>query len=126
MIYGPESGRHLTAYLSIRDNRSRYGKRFILWSAGILFLLLIVAVLAFKFSPWPGVVIIPYAFSRGAKASAAALEKHVPDGIVTRPNIAYGSAKDEVFDLLLPGRNPRAEANNRLGAWRWIRCRQQE
>jgi acetyl esterase len=58
-----------------------------------------VAVLAFKFSPWPVVAIITYAFSRSAKASAAALEKHVPAGIVTRPNIAYGRAKAEVFDL---------------------------
>jgi acetyl esterase len=58
-----------------------------------------VVILTFKLSPWPSVAIINYAFSKGDKASEAALEKHVPAGIVSRRDIAYGSGKDELFDL---------------------------
>jgi len=74
-------------------------KRFLLWFGGILVVLITAVVLAFRFSPWPSVAIITYAFSKGDRASEAALEKHVPPGIVSRRDIAYGGAKDELFDL---------------------------
>lgn len=74
-------------------------KRFLLWSAGILVILIAGVVLAFRCSPWPSVAIIAYAFSKADKASEAALEKHVPAGIISRRDIAYGDAKDEIFDL---------------------------
>lgn len=74
-------------------------KRFFLWSAGILLFLIVVAFLAFNLSPWPGVAFINYLFSKGGKASNAAVERHVPAGIVTRRDIAYGSGRDEVLDL---------------------------
>jgi acetyl esterase/lipase len=38
-------------------------------------------------------------FSKGAQISEARLEKHVPAGIVTRRDIAYGGTRDETFDL---------------------------
>jgi acetyl esterase/lipase len=74
-------------------------KRFILWSAGILVVLTVAVVLAFRLSPWPSVAVISYMFSKGDRASEVALEKHVPAGIVSRRDIAYGSSKDEVLDL---------------------------
>ena len=101
-------------------------KRFILWSAGFLLALILAVVLAFRFSPWPSVAIIAYAFSKGDQASEAALEKHVPAGIVSRRDIAYGGAKHEVLDLYYQEGNECAAANHRLGAWRRIRRRQQE
>ena len=78
-------------------------KRFLLWSVGVLVVLIVVVVLAFRFSPWPSVAIITYAFSKGDRASEAALEKHVPSGIISRRDIAYGDAKDEMFDLYYQG-----------------------
>ncbi|HXZ79645.1 MAG TPA: alpha/beta hydrolase [Terriglobales bacterium] len=77
-------------------------KRFLLWSAGILIVLIVIAILAFRLSPWPSVVLIRHVFSNGDRASEAALEKHVPAGIVTRRDLAYGDGKDEVFDLYYP------------------------
>ena len=77
-------------------------KRVILWVTGILVVLVAAILLAFRLSPWPSVAIITYAFSKGDRASEAALEKYVPSGIVSRRDIAYGGAKDEVFDLYYP------------------------
>jgi acetyl esterase len=74
-------------------------RRSILWAAGILLVLIVTVVLAFKFSPWPAIAIINYAFSKGDRAYEAALAKHVPGGIVSRHDIAYGDGKDEVLDL---------------------------
>ncbi|MGB9476429.1 MAG: alpha/beta hydrolase [Candidatus Udaeobacter sp.] len=74
-------------------------KRFLIWSACVLVILIAVAILAFTLSPWPSVALITYAFAKGARASEAALEKHVPSGIVARRDVAYGSGKNETFDL---------------------------
>src|SRR6266487_6803649 len=74
-------------------------KRFLLWFGIILIVLITAVVLVFRLSPWPSVAVITYAFSKGDRASEAALEKHVPAGIVSRRDIRYGDAKDEIFDL---------------------------
>ena len=77
-------------------------KRFILWSVGVLAVLAVVVLLTFTLSPWPGVAVITYAFSKGDQASEAALAKHVPAGVVSRRDLAYGEAKDEVLDVYYP------------------------
>jgi acetyl esterase/lipase len=77
-------------------------KRFILWSVSVLAVLVVAVLLAFTLSPWPGVALITFAFSRGDQANDAALAKHVPAGIVARHDLAYGDGKDEVFDLYYP------------------------
>src|SRR5689334_5096103 len=74
-------------------------KRFILWSLGVL----AVVLLVFTISPWPAIAIVRFAFSKGDAASEAALAKHVPAGIASRLDLAYGQGKDEVFDLYYPG-----------------------
>lgn len=74
-------------------------KRFILWSAAILLAVIVAVALAFRLSPWPSVAIITWTFSKGDQASEAALEKHVPSGIVARGDIVYGSGRDEILDL---------------------------
>ena len=76
--------------------------RLILWLAGILVALCLAVILAFRLSPWPSVAVIAYAFSKGDQASEAALAKHVPGGILSRRDIVYGTAKDEVFDVYYP------------------------
>ena len=77
-------------------------KRFVLWSAGIVVALVVALVLAFVLSPWPSAYVIGRAFSGGDSASEARLEKHVPAGIVTRRDLAYGDGRDEVFDINYP------------------------
>ena len=73
-------------------------KRFILWSCGVLAVLLLIVTI----SPWPAVAVVRYAFSRGDAASEAALAKHVPAGVASRLDISYGQGKDETFDLYYP------------------------
>lgn len=77
-------------------------KRVLVWLLGIIVVLVAAVVLAVQLSPWPAVAIIQHAFSRGDQASEAALEKHVPDSIVTRRNLAYGEGPDEIFDVNYP------------------------
>lgn len=73
-------------------------KRFVLGSAGVLAVVLLVVTI----SPWPAVAVVRYAFSKGDAASEAALAKHVPPGVTSRLDLAYGQGKDEVFDLYYP------------------------
>lgn len=77
-------------------------KRFLIWSTSILLALIVAIVLACRFTPWPSVAIISYVFSRGDRASEAALEKHVPAGIAVQRDVVYGSGKDELLDLYYP------------------------
>ena len=77
-------------------------KRLLLWSVAVVGVLMVAIVLAFRFSPWPSVLVITQAFSRGDEASEAALEKHVPPGIVSRSDLAYGEGGDERFDVNYP------------------------
>lgn len=73
-----------------------------IWVIGIVLVLAVAVVLAFRFSPWPSVAIIQYAFSRGDQASEERLARHVPAGIVSRTDLHYGPGADEVFDLNAP------------------------
>jgi acetyl esterase/lipase len=77
-------------------------KRFLLWFVGTLIIGIVAVVLAFTLTPWPSVALIRYAFAKGARVSEAALEKHVPPGIVAQRDIAYGNGKNETFDLYYP------------------------
>jgi acetyl esterase len=77
-------------------------KRFVLWTVGILAVLIIAVLLAFRLSPWPTVLVIQYAFGKGDAASEERLAKHVPTGIVTRTDLPYGSGPSEVFDINVP------------------------
>ena len=74
-------------------------KRFLLWAGGILAALVVIVVLAFRLSPWPTVAIIQYAFAGGDTASEERLAKHVPDGIITRPDVAYGPGPSDRMDV---------------------------
>lgn len=76
--------------------------RVILWSVAVLAAVAVVVLIVFTVSPWPAVAVVTYAFSKGDAASEAALVKHVPAGIVSRLDVAYGPSKDEVLDLYYP------------------------
>lgn len=76
--------------------------RWFFWILTALVAVTAVAVLAFRLSPWPSVMVIQHMFSRGDSASEAALERHVPPGVTTRRDLAYGPGRDEVFDINYP------------------------
>ncbi|GLQ53046.1 lipase [Devosia nitrariae] len=77
-------------------------RRVLFWILGIIVVLALVIFLAFQLSPWPSVAIIQQVFSRGDQASEAALEKYVPDNIITRQDLTYGEGRDEIFDVNYP------------------------
>jgi acetyl esterase/lipase len=62
-----------------------------------------VVFLAFRLSPWPGVLLIRFAFDRGSAAASAALEKHLPSGVEARLDLVYDAADpDARLDLFIP------------------------
>lgn len=74
----------------------------LVWTGGVLVVLAAAIAIAFVVSPWPSVLIIQRTFAGGDTASEAALEKHVPPGIVSVGNVAYGQGPDEIFDINYP------------------------
>jgi acetyl esterase len=84
-------------------------KRILLGTGGALVALIVVVVLAFRLSPWPTVAIIQYVFARSDVASEERLARHVPQGIVSRLDIAYGAGPTERLDVFYrEGANPQA------------------
>lgn len=74
-------------------------KRFLLWTGGSLAALAILVVLAFRLSPWPSVALIQMMFAGNDAASEERLARHVPEGIVTLPDIAYGARPSDRMDV---------------------------
>lgn len=68
-----------------------------LFAVAVASLIVFVAV-----SPWPGAFLITKVFAGNDAASEAALAKHVPAGIKTTVDLAYGSRPDEKFDISYP------------------------
>ena len=77
-------------------------KRLLLWFGGGFLVLIAAFALAFKFSPWPSVLVFSQIFAKGDQASDAALARYVPTGIAARTHVAYGKGADETFDLYFP------------------------
>jgi acetyl esterase len=55
-----------------------YRKKLFLWTSGIVAGIIIVTLLAFKLSPWPGAMVIRYVFGQDATKTTVALQKHQP------------------------------------------------
>ncbi|MEP6710415.1 MAG: alpha/beta hydrolase [Candidatus Saccharibacteria bacterium] len=54
-----------------------YRKKIFLWPVGIILGLIIVTMLAFRVSPWPGALVIRSVFSKDAHSKLVALEAHL-------------------------------------------------
>jgi acetyl esterase/lipase len=54
---------------------------------------------ACRLSPWPGSLLVRWAFDAGGRRAAQALERHVPAGVGERLDLRYGSGADERLDL---------------------------
>jgi len=60
-----------------------YRRKAFLWPVGIIFGLIVATALAFRLSPWPGIVLVRTVFNRGSSQTLAALKKHTPDTPIT-------------------------------------------
>lgn len=84
----------------------RRHKRLCIWIIAIVGSLLLAAAvtyIAFQVSPWPNAMLIRYGFSKNDAKVAAALEKHVPTGIMAQENQQYRpNDKDGYLDVFYP------------------------
>jgi len=80
------------------------------WLGYVFLIAIVIAVggyAAFSLSPWPSVWLIRHAFSADGSRLAAALEKHVPQGVDAILDQAYGEAGANRLDVFLPAGSAR-------------------
>lgn len=74
---------------------------------------------AFKFTPWPGALLIRREFTKGGLATAQALAKHVPEGVAELRNESYRSDDaDARLDVFFPEKV--AKTSEKLPTLVWI------
>ena len=81
-----------------------YQKKWFLWPVGSIVGLVLLILIAFRVSPWPGALVIRYVFDKDDVKVAAALEKHtpaVPITVVTNQNYR-ASDPDALIDAYFP------------------------
>lgn len=67
---------------------------------------IILILLAFRLSPWPGALVVRAVFDSGSTKTKQALQKHTPIGISTISNQRYDStSKDALLDVYYPTAN---------------------
>lgn len=68
-----------------------------------LLAIIILTLLAFRLSPWPGALVVRAVFDNGSTKTKQALQKHAPSGITTISNQQYEStSKDALLDVYYP------------------------
>lgn len=76
------------------------------WALRVLLGLTVLGVgtwAAFQLSPWPSVLLIRWAFDKGATEASDALRKHLPPGVTERRGLAYDAADpDALLDVYFP------------------------
>lgn len=96
------------------------------WSVGRrlfigLSLLLVLVVVSFVVSPWPGALLIRFFFDRGAVQVAEAQQKHVPPGVVEHLGEVYDAGSSSgLFDLYLPPPATRTTGGDSLPLIVWV------
>lgn len=81
-----------------------YRKKIVLWSIGIILGLIIITLLAFRVSPWPGALVIRSVFDKGAHKVLVALEAHTtkkPINVISDQQYRSGD-KDAKLDVYYP------------------------
>lgn len=90
-------------------HRKHHIMKWIIGVLGVIALIIISIMIAFQVSPWPSSLLIRYEFSKGAEATSAALEKHVPDNIGEVKNQQYELNNDTFLDTYYPEGHNRKE-----------------
>lgn len=81
-----------------------YKKKAFLWTAGSIVGVLLLVLIAFRVSPWPGALLIRAVFNANGEKTLQALEKHQPSvAITTIPNQQYKNGDtDAMLDVYFP------------------------
>lgn len=72
---------------------------------GLVIALLVLGVgsyAASRLSPWPAALVVRVLFDRGGAALAAALQKHVPQGVSEKLDLPYGTEAATQLDVFYP------------------------
>lgn len=78
-------------------------RKVVLWGGGMLVVLVLLVVLAFRLSPWPGALVIRAVFDDGGVKTKQALQKHTPSGVSKLADQQYSAAdKDAFLDVYYP------------------------
>lgn len=83
-------------------NRARQ-RAWLWWPTGVVAGLILHGLLAFVLHPWPGTLLVRYAFDRAGAATHAALEKHAPQAVesIVEQQYREGDA-DAYLDAYFP------------------------
>jgi acetyl esterase len=78
-------------------------RRWLLWLAGLIAVVIASVMLASQVSPWPSALVYRRLMDDGGVKMHRALEKHVPGGVTSRRNLRYDSEDpDATYDLFHP------------------------
>lgn len=96
-----------------------YKKKKFLWPVGIGAALLIIIVLAFRFSPWPGALVIRAVFDDNGAKVTRAMEKYAPSEPITVLSNQLYRAEDEdaLLDVYYPAEVEKAKKNLPVIIW---------
>jgi len=103
----------------VRQRIRFYRKKWFLWTTGSLLALMIVVTLAFRFSPWPGALIIRFVFDRNGHKTLVDLQRSIPAQPVTvLQNQRYGKEDaKETLDVYIPNSALHARKTLPLVIW---------
>jgi acetyl esterase/lipase len=88
-----------------------YKNKKVRWGAGIFVGVILVVLLAFKISPWPGALVIRAVFENSSAKIKQALEKHTPSNVATIANQQYSMGDNDAFlDVYYPSTQTSASA----------------
>jgi acetyl esterase/lipase len=82
---------------------SFYRSRWFLWTVGILVGFVLVVLIAFRVSPWPGALVIRAVFNRGGHKTLVDLQQAIPaQPVSVLKNQQYGENSKEALDVYIP------------------------
>lgn len=96
-----------------------YRRKLFLWPVGTIVGLTVCLLLAFEFSPWPGVILVRIAFNHGTEQTLAALEKHttsVPITVIANQQYRQGD-HNALLDIYIPQSAVRANQSLPVVIW---------
>src|SRR6266568_433119 len=80
-----------------------YRKRCFWWIAGSLLGFVLIVLLAFRISPWPGAMVIRLVFDRGGHKTLVRLQESIPaQPVRVLANQQYGNNSKELLDAYVP------------------------
>jgi acetyl esterase/lipase len=102
-----------------KTHESFYRKKTFLWITSGVFGLLLLIVLAFRVSPWPGALVIRTVFNRGGHKTLLAMQEALPDyqvSVVSNQRYRQND-KDALLDVYIPHTAQVASARLPIVIW---------